>query len=212
MAMTQVLTANGWEVVLVPPDTPDISVDDITGITPLGKLLLQADTEAEARLLIDAAHKQLTFVQDVYSWTGTQNIAASAFFNLASLAATLSTDSDAGSTHTATLYKVPAKTSKSMLLFRVRVSCTVGGASGTAREWKVQLRRPDGTTIIGSNSTVKVTGTDLSNRDHNLISYTYGATDPFSVNGFMLGLLNETGQTITMTSLTLTIQRVFNLE
>ncbi|MHA7847251.1 hypothetical protein [Serratia sp. D1N4] len=286
MAMTQVLTANGWEVVLVPPESQTVSVDEITGATPLGKLLLKASDETAARAIIDAADSQISvadiidattigrsvltagttaaarsaigaagfpvtaanisdasvlgrqllqassdsaargfinaafkqpiFLQDVYSWSGTQSISDGAFFNIGSLAATLSADSDVGSTRTTTpppaLYKVPAKASKTILLFRIRVSGSVGGSSSQAREWKAQLRRPDGTTIIGSNSTVKVTGTDISNRDHNLISYTFGATDPFSVNGFILGLLNETGQTITMTSLTLTIQRVINLE
>ncbi|MCV5398088.1 protease, partial [Escherichia coli] len=52
----------------------------------------------------------------------------------------------------------PAQAAPSQVLFSTRISGTVGGASGTAREWMIQTRRPNGD-IVGSESSVKVNGT-----------------------------------------------------
>lgn len=270
----------------MPPDAPDVNVDDITGATPLGKLLLKASDEATARAIIDAADSQITvsditdataigrsiltassaaaarttlaaagspinvadianatalgrqillattdtsvrtlinaalkqpiLLQDVYTWSGTQTIASNAFFNVTSLPFTLQTGGDVGSirdTSSTPVFKLPTKSYRTLVLCRLSTTGTVPGTG--AREFKVQVRRPDGTTQIGSNSTVKVAGvsaTDITGRDQNLVITTSGASDVTQTNGFMIGILNETGQTMTITALTFTINRVLNLE
>ncbi|MCV5435209.1 protease, partial [Escherichia coli] len=71
----------------------------------------------------------------------------------------------------------PAQAAPSQVLFSTRISGTVGGASGTAREWMIQTRRPNGD-IVGSESSVKVNGTSISNRDDVLASFTMNELDP----------------------------------
>lgn len=247
MAMTQVLTANGWEVVLVPPESQTVSVDDITGATPLGKLLLKASDETAARTIIDAADSQITvsditnasalgrqllqaasgsaartiisaalkqqiYVEDVYTWSGSQSIASAAYFNLATLPLSLQAGGDTGSVHSSPVFTIPAKAYKTLVLASVRVGGSVGGSSGTSREFKVQVRASNGTTVRASNSTVKVQGMDISDRDQNCVFRTIGSSDTIQTSGFQVGILNESGTTLTITSLTLSINRILNLE
>ena len=58
-------------------------------------------------------------------------------------------------------------------------SGTIAGGAGTAREWRTQTRRTNGTAVVGSDASVKVQGTDIANRDNVLATYTLGSTDPF---------------------------------
>lgn len=116
----------------------------------------------------------------------------------------------AGLTLDSGVVKFPAKTKWSQVIFSVRITGTIGGASGTAREWLTQTRRPDGITIVGSDGDVKVDGTDISNRDTSLISWTRDSVDPFTVDGIQVGLLNSSSQTITLTSVSVRVQRVIN--
>ncbi|USL85813.1 hypothetical protein [Enterobacter phage fGh-Ecl02] len=41
---------------------------------------------------------------------------------------------------------------------------------------------------MGSDASVKVQGTDISNRDNVLATYTLGSTDPFMIDGIQLGM------------------------
>jgi hypothetical protein len=66
--------------------------------------------------------------------------------------------------------------------------------------------------VVGSGGDVKVAGTDISNRDTSLISWTRDELDPFTVDGVQIGLLNTSGQKITLTSVSVRVQRIVNPE
>ncbi|NTZ36192.1 hypothetical protein EXW94_18200 [Enterobacter sp. JMULE2] len=108
--------------------------------------------------------------------------------------------------------KLPAKTKPSGVTFSFRITGTVGGSSGTAREWKFQTRRANGTTIIGSTDASKTSGNSIDNRDSVLESHTSGAADPFTTEGVIVGLQNDSGATITLTSVSVRIYRQVNAE
>ncbi|MDW3568239.1 MULTISPECIES: SGNH/GDSL hydrolase family protein [Enterobacter cloacae complex] len=153
------------------------------------------------------------FQLDIFNWSGSQTVANAAFLNFLSLAGiTQQTGGTAGLSLSAGLLKFPARIKPSGVTFTIRITGTVGGAAGTAREWKIQTRRPDAVTVIGSASTVKVSGTDISNRDTVLRSYTSGVADPFTTQGVMVGLQNDSGQTITLTSVIIRVERNVNAE
>lgn len=58
-------------------------------------------------------------------------------------------------------------------------------SAGTAREWRTQTRRTNGTTVVGS-------------------------TDPFMVDGIQLGMLNISGQVITLTAISVRVMQTVN--
>lgn len=153
------------------------------------------------------------FLQDIFNWTGSQTIAAGAyrnFFTLSGIAK--AAGGTAGLTQTASAIMFPARSKWSQVIFSVRITGTIGGSSGTAREWLTQTRRVDGTTVVGSDGDVKVDGTDISNRDTSLISWTRDAIDPFTVDGVQVGVLNISSQTMTLTSVSVRVQRIINPE
>ena len=153
------------------------------------------------------------FQLDIFNWSGSQTVANAAFLNLLSLAGiTQQAGGTAGLSLSAGLLKFPSRIKPSGVTFTIRITGAVGGAAGTAREWKIQTRRPDALTLIGSASTVKVSGTDISNRDTVLRSYTSGVSDAFTTQGVMVGLQNDSGQTITLTSVIIRVERNVNAE
>lgn len=81
---------------------------------------------------------------------------------------------------------------------------------GTTREWRTQTRRTNGITVVGSDASVKVQGTDIANRDNVLATYTLGSSDPFMVDGIQLGMLNISGQVITLTSVSVRVMQTVN--
>lgn len=153
------------------------------------------------------------FLQDIFNWSGSQTIAAGAyrnFFTLSGISKAVGGTADL--TQTASAIKFPARSKWSQVIFSVRITGTIGGSSGTAREWLTQTRRADGTTVVGSDGDVKVDGADISNRDTSLISWTRDAIDPFTVDGVQVGILNTSSQTITLTSVSVRVQRIVNPE
>lgn len=154
-----------------------------------------------------------SFLQDIFNWTGSQPIINGAYQNFIALSGIAkAAGGTANLTQTASAIKFPAMSKWSQVIFSVRISGTVAGASGTSREWLTQTRRVDGVTVVGSDGDVKVSGTDISNRDTSLISWTRDALDPFTVDGVQIGLFNTSGQTITLTSVSVRVQRVINPE
>ncbi|MCY1699682.1 hypothetical protein OVA10_16685 [Lelliottia sp. SL45] len=154
-----------------------------------------------------------TFLLDIFNWSGNQVVANAAFLNFLSLAGiTQQAGGTAGVTVAAGVAKLPAKTKPSGVTFSFRITGTVGGSSGTAREWKFQTRRTNGTTIIASTDASKTTGNSIDNRDSVLESHTSGATDPFTTEGVIVGLQNDSGTTITLTSVSVRIYRQVNAE
>lgn len=66
------------------------------------------------------------------------------------------------------------------------------------------------TTGISSDASVKVQGTDIANRDNVLATYTLGSTDPFMVDDIQLGMLNISGQVITLTAVSVRVMQTVN--
>lgn len=151
------------------------------------------------------------FLQDIFSWSGSQVIANGSYQNFAGLSGIAKLP---GGTANLTLADgviiFPVSNKWSQVIFSLRITGTIDGGAGVPREWMTQTRRPDGVTIVGSNGDVKVDGLNISNRDTSLISWTNGASDPFTVAGIQVGLSNVSGQSITLTSVSVRIQRIIN--
>jgi hypothetical protein len=151
------------------------------------------------------------FQQDILSATGSLSIPNGSWVNFAGFpGAVVQPGGTAGIIANGLVLKFPPLVGFSQVLFSFRISGTVGGPSGAAREWQIQTRRPDGVTVVGSDGNVKVDGTSISNRDTVLVSFTNGVSDPFSVDGIQVGMLNNSGQTMTLTAIDVRIQRVIN--
>lgn len=189
---------NGGLVVVGKYGERILAAKDITEIPP--ELLPFPPTELED-----------TFLLDLYTWTGSQVVADQAWFNYFSLPGiTKSPGGTAGLTIVGGNLKFPVRTRNTQVMFSVRMSGTIGGGAGTAREWRTQTRRTNGTTVVGSDASVKVQGTDVSNRDNVLATYTLGSTDPFMVDGIQLGMFNISGQTITLTAVSVRVMQTVN--
>ena len=151
------------------------------------------------------------FQQDILSATGSLSVPSGAWVNFAGFpGAVVQPGGTVGIIANGIVLKFPPLTGFSQVLFSFRISGTIGGASGTPREWQIQTRRPDGVTVVGSDGNVKVDGTSISNRDTVLVSYTDGVNDPFSVDGIQVGMLNNSGQSITLTAIDVRVQRIIN--
>lgn len=148
---------------------------------------------------------------DIFNWTGSIVIPSLTWLNFATLAGILkAVDGGAGITIENAGFKFPAIPGWSFISLGTRVSGTISGGAGTARGWRIQQRRPDGITVVGSQESIKVEGVDISNRDNHLASYTNGEDDPFSVDGIQIGFYNSSAQTITLTSVSVRLQRITN--
>jgi hypothetical protein len=151
------------------------------------------------------------FLQDIFSGTGSLPVPNGAWVNFAGFpGAVVQPGGTAGVVGNGLVLKFPPLEKFSQVIFSVRISGSIGGGAGTAREWQIQTRRPDGVTVVGSDGNVKVDGTSIDNRDTALVSFTKGVIDPFSVDGIQIGMLNNSGQSITITSISVRIQRVVN--
>ena len=160
---------------------------------------------------IGLAPQQSVYFDDIYTWSGTQAITGSNnFFNLISLPLVLSAVSDAGTARALNALKFPARQKKTQILLNARLTGTISGTASADQEWAIQTRRTDGTTIVGSNGAAKLSGTAITNRDVVLTTFTHGVLDPFSVDGVLLGLYNNTGQTITLTAVRILVQCTVN--
>lgn len=153
------------------------------------------------------------FLLDLFTWTGSQAVTDGSWFNYFALPGMIKAPNG-----TANLSIVggnllfPVRQKNTQVMFSVRMSGTISGGAGTSREWRTQTRRTDGITIVGSDPSVKVQGLDITNRDAVLASYTLGPTDPFMVNGIQLGLSNISGQTITLTNISVRMMQTVNPE
>lgn len=138
-----------------------------------------------------------------YEWTGSQSISNNSTLNFASLAG-FAKNTTVGDTINFTLtsgvFKTPAYTKKINFTAIISLTGTIGGSSGTPREFPIELRRADGVTLLRRQAVVKVTDNDLASRNIGFLSFVNGATDPFVVDGFTYFLNNNSSQTITLTN------------
>lgn len=175
----------------------------------LGEEVLAANNYQE----IPEEMKPDIFLLDLFLWTGSQVIADGAWFNYFSLPGiTKQPNGTANLSIVSGNLLFPTKQKNTQVMFSVRISGTIAGGAGTAREWRTQTRRTDGITIVGSDPSTKVQGLDITNRDAVLASYTLGPTDPFMVTGIQLGMNNISGQTITLTSVSVRMMQTVNPE
>lgn len=191
-------------------ERPDFQDDPVVNQrTAMGIVLIDPATGQPYKI----EGPQDVFLQDIYNWTGSQVVNTGQFLNFLSLSGVAKEAGGTANTDlAASLLKFPAKAKWSQVIFNVRMTGTIGGGVGTPREWMTQTRHIDGTTLVGSSADVKVDGLDISNRDATLISWTRDALDPFTVDGIQVGLNNVSGQTITLTSVSVRIQRIVNPE
>lgn len=152
-----------------------------------------------------------SYQQEILSWTGVSAVSDGIFrdfFALSGIAI------EPGGTIGLILdqqgIKFPALVKPSQVLFTTRITGVITGSSQVSREWRIQTRRMNGVTVVGSVADLKINGTDIDHRDKSLVSFTAGVTDPFSVEGVILGLLNSSGQEITLTSVRVLVQRIIN--
>lgn len=89
----------------------------------------------------------------------------------------------------------------------IRLTGTIAGNVNTSREFALELQRADNT-LIERKAVIKVNDTTLGSRGTVFETYTLGADDPFIANGLRLVLNNTSGQTITLTGLSVIIKCV----
>lgn len=89
----------------------------------------------------------------------------------------------------------------------IRLTGTIAGNVNTSREFALELQRADNT-LLERKAVIKVNDTTLGSRGIVFETYTIGADDPFIANGLRLVLNNTSGQTITLTGVSVIIKCV----
>lgn len=142
---------------------------------------------------------------DTFNWSGTQVCAAGQFTNLMTLPLVKGVDSGVVTISEGKML-FPAKEGLSGVNFVVRFAGEFPTAS--AHKWRVQLRRPDNTTISS------VTDTDdqqsFTIREAAIHSYIDNTDDPFVTTGITLGIAVTGSEDLTLSSLTVRVDRIFN--
>lgn len=87
----------------------------------------------------------------------------------------------------------------------VRITGTIGGSANTPRDFTIELQRPSGEKIE-SHSVVKVATNNLDSQGVVFSTYTLGSSDPLILDGLNFVLNNTSGQTITLTGVTILIK------
>lgn len=146
---------------------------------------------------------------DVYNWTGTATVNAGSSIDLLSLSGIVKSVNDNISSVAGSIMKMQPLTGTSIVQFTVRLTGNTSGQSYT--EWKVQIARIDGATIVASTNGVRGNGstTSVSAREQFLSSYTSEKTDPFSVDGLRLLLAIDSGfNNLTLNQVSIRVSRV----
>lgn len=146
---------------------------------------------------------------DVYTWSGTQAISANSYFNLISLPLNKTIDVQVSSIED-DLVHIPPYAGQTSMVVVVRLTGTT--ASGGATEWRVQIRRPDGNAIVSSVESVRLSNAlNINYRENSIQTYTNTETDPYSVDGFQVGVQVPGGQmALTLTGVSIRILRMPN--
>lgn len=88
----------------------------------------------------------------------------------------------------------------------VRITGTIDGSVNTAREFNVELQRASDNSIVETHNVTKTNTNDLTGKGVVFSTYTNTSSDPFITNGLKLVLNNTSGQTVTITGLTLLVK------
>jgi hypothetical protein len=88
----------------------------------------------------------------------------------------------------------------------VRITGTIGGSTNTAREFDIELQRASDGSIVETHNVTKTNTNDLTGKGVAFNTYTNTSSDPFIANGLKLVLNNTSGQTVTITGVTLLVK------
>lgn len=91
---------------------------------------------------------------------------------------------------------------------RVQLQGTIAGASGTDRQFTLELRRGADNSLVLADYVVKIDGNDLTGLTRLYTSFVNGLTDPFITGGLRIVLNNNSGTSITLTGFSLLIQGI----
>lgn len=88
----------------------------------------------------------------------------------------------------------------------VRITGTIDGSVNTAREFNIELQRASDNSIVETHNVTKTNTNDLTGKGVVFSTYTNTSSDPFIANGLKLVLNNTSGQTVTITGVTLLVK------
>lgn len=87
-----------------------------------------------------------------------------------------------------------------------RITGTIDGSVNTAREFNIELQRASDNSIVETHNVTKTNTNDLTGKGVIFSTYTNTSSDPFIANGLKLVLNNTSGQTVTITGVTLLVK------
>lgn len=88
----------------------------------------------------------------------------------------------------------------------VRLTGSIAGSVNTAREFNIELQRGSDNSIVETHNITKTNTNDLTGKGVAFSTYTNGSTDPFIADGLKLVLNNTSGQTVTITGITILVK------
>lgn len=143
---------------------------------------------------------------DTFNWSGTQVCTAGQFTNLMTLPLVRGVNSGVVTISDGKMI-FPAKEGLSGVNFVVRFAGEFPTA--TSHKWRVQLRRPDNTTLSSVTDTSDQQSFTI--REAAIHSYIADPDDPFVETGIMLGIVVTGSEDLTLSSLTVRVDRIFNV-
>jgi hypothetical protein len=188
--------------------TGEQGIQGIQGIQGVAGNPLDAPDGSILRAKLETSvQDEIKYDQLVASWTGSQTINNNVSFNLLSLLTPASiTRNTIGAifNNTTKVFTFSPRNFDQNIRAVARLTGTISGASGTAREFFVELTRPGAAgALLVRDGIVRVSDNNINSRQAVLDTYvTAGTTDPFFIEGFEIKLNNISTQTITITALT----------
>lgn len=88
----------------------------------------------------------------------------------------------------------------------VRITGTIDGSVNTAGEFNIELQRASDNSIVETHNVTKTNTNNLTGKGVVFSTYTNTSSDPFIANGLKLVLNNTSGQTVTITGVTLLVK------
>lgn len=203
----------------VTPQDAEVTIEFDTTKTALGGGIYQVMAAFEHEIhpfdvvtQADAIRFMRSYGVDVYKWTGSQSISATAgsnTFNLAQL--DLTPELESGDTELDSAMKsiriVPSRVQPR----GVWVSTLITGSfiNKLPHEVCVQVTKPDNSKIYQS-APIAVTSNTMTQVNANAMLYTKGINHPFNTEGFQLNLVNLSAEALTMTGLEIRIHTFNN--
>jgi hypothetical protein len=194
--------------VLVKGDKGDTGAQGIQGIQGVAGNPLDAPDGSILRAkLATSVQDEIKYDQLVASWTGSQTINNNVSFNLLSLLTPASINRNtigAVFNNTTKVFTFSPRSFDQNIRAVARLTGTIGGASGTTREFFIELTRPGAAgALLVRDGIVRVADSNINSRQAVLDTYVNGGTtDPFFIDGFEIKLNNISTQNITITALT----------